>query len=495
MSAKLTIPARILSDLHELMMDEIGKVLPRDESGRIIVYGAGARGAVINVALRSLGRSIAYFIDSNPAKHGTTAWGIPVHGPDRLAGECPGETFVIVASDYPSDMLKTIEGYGFRNESNAAALFDRFSIFEGTPYTAPLPLLDFALGYNRLSDLPGFKCMGTPSASAPGALPLRILVLGNSTTDPEVADPLNWRIPDLREQSLGSWPRHLHELLAANGIEHLIFNGAISAYTSAQEAVKLLRDGLSLAPHLVIACDGINDTGCTYWHDQRHPKTHSFLARLDSALTPALTDRRIQIGTIESTASIEGISYGLATDKSPIGEWHANQRIMKAICAEFDIDFISFLQPGGLYLSDYLQSCEVRIRLHWLVSNLFISWRHLTAHYEAKHRGSQLADLPLRDLLDFYLTCAFGYDAEAGRFRAKEDVNDAFYRQARKIAFETDYIVDISETLYGHPEAFYDGCHCTDLGNRLIAERVFRELVSRNMLRMTMGKIARVNNG
>jgi len=320
-------------------------------------------------------------------------------------------------------------------------------------------------------------------------------VLGNSTTDPEVADPLDWRNPALKDKGCGSWPRYLHEQLEAKGIDHLIFNGAISAYTSSQEVVKLLRDGLSLAPHLVIAFDGINDTGCTYWHDQRHPKVHSFLNRLDAALAPRLTDSRIRIGTIEATASIEGISYGLATNNSPIEEWHANQRIMKAICSEFHINFISFLQPGGLYLSDYLRSCDVRIRLHWLIFNLFISWRHLAAHYEATHQGAQLTNLPLRELLNCYLASGFGYDDGVKCFTPKEDINDAFYRAAREIASHSDYIVDMADTLFGQPEVFYDGCHCTALGNRLIAERVLHELTSRRILAMPMRRGARAING
>jgi hypothetical protein len=53
---------------------------------------------------------------------------------------------------------------------------------------------------------------------------------------------------------------------------------------------------------------------------------------------------------------------------------------------------------------------------------------------------------------------------------------EAFYKEAKDIANKSNFIIDISDTLHGYPDVYYDLIHCTTKGNKLIAERIYDEL-------------------
>jgi lysophospholipase L1-like esterase len=483
MSPQITTRLSMLEDLKSAMIEEINRILPQDLSKIIVVYGAGARGAIIKTILKLLGRKLSYFIDSDKNKQNTSAWGIPVYHPDRIKKESINNIFVIVASDFSTEMVNTIESYGLKYGIHIATAFDRFRIYEGTAYTAPAPMLDFVLGYNRVSDIPGFKCLSTFPLGKQNDNPLRIVILGNSTSDPEVADPLDWEDLSLKNKGCGSWPLYFHQLLNNHGVNNLIYNGAMSAYTSNQEVLKLIRDGLILSPDIVIVLDGINDISPAYWHKNKYAKVHSHFNKMNEKIRPLLATRKIKIPTIESTSYFEDICYGLESSHSVIDEWHNNHRIMKAICDEFGIEYIAFIQPGGFYHKEYLKSCKAEIRIHWLISHLFISWRYVVKTYESNFPEKLFTDLDLGDQLQYFLTLSFGYNVKKHNFdNEKEDAAEKFYRGARKIASNCNYILDISNILNGHPDALFNGCHCTNIGNMLIANRIFQEIKNREII-------------
>jgi hypothetical protein len=483
MPAKITTSLSMLEDLKLVMIEEIKRILPQDSSKSIIVYGAGARGAIIKAVFKNLGRKIAYFIDSDGTKQNTFVWGIPVHHPSKIKEENNEKVFVMVASDYPTEMVNTVESYGLKYGVHIATVFDRFRIHEGTAYTAPTPMLDFVLGYNRVYDIPGFKCLSSLPVGNHQKNPLRIVILGNSTTDPEVADPLEWEDLSLKNKGCGSWPLYFHQLLNSHGIDNIIYNGAMSAYTSSQEVFKLIRDGLTLSPDIVIVLDGINDISPAYWHKNKYAKVHSHFNKINDTIKPLIATKQIKIPTIESTGYFEDICFGIQSSRSVIEEWHSNHRIMKAICDEFGVEYIAFLQPGGFYYNEYLKSCRAKIRIHWLISHLFLSWRYVVKSYESNFQGKLFTDLDLGDQLQYFLTLSFGYNAKKHNFdNEKEDAAEKFYRGAKKITGNCNYIVDISNILNGHPDALFNGCHCTNIGNKLIAKRVFQEIKIREII-------------
>jgi len=72
-----------------------------------------------------------------------------------------------------------------------------------------------------------------------------ILALGGSTTD-------GVKFPN-------SWPEQLARMLKERNIPGTVINGGIGGYTSSQELLKLIRDGLEFQPTIVITLNGVND--------------------------------------------------------------------------------------------------------------------------------------------------------------------------------------------------------------------------------------------
>jgi hypothetical protein len=467
----------IIESVIDLLKNEVKRVLSGHHSKKIIIYGAGARGIVLNETLKMMGLEAACFLDSNPEKQNTTILGIPVHEPLRLMYEDIDEVVIIIAIASPRDVVPALEGLGFDASKNIKWLFDNESLGSGIARTEGMPLIDFFLGYNRQSDLPGFKCLGNDTGEE-----IRILVLGGSTTDPEVMDPMEWNAPDTREQSLGSWPRFLHQHLTTNGINALLFNGGMSSYISGQEMLKLIRDGLVLKPDIVICFDGINDSQSYMRYDSKLSKYHSYFKTVEESISPLFSKSGISAfgGRIEAPF-VQGICHGVEADISAFEEWHSNQRIMRAVCEEFDIEYVCFLQPGGIFLKDYRQSCDAVIRRRWFLWDFFLLFARDPQNFSIAYEQAIPAEKKLRELFQ---------NSSLYKFEHVE----TFYRHARDAAKSNDYIVDIVDALNGYPDVFYDRVHCNMKGNKLIAERIYQELTGRGVLRRALDKAADPGN-
>jgi lysophospholipase L1-like esterase len=124
------------------------------------------------------------------------------------------------------------------------------------PYQGAWSVLDPHLGYahadtevlvkklkEKYSWIDGFAVY---SKRAPAALerPI-ILALGGSTTDGVRSDH--------------SWPEELSKLLAQRGISGTVVNGGTVGYSTNQELLKLVRDGLEFKPDIIISYSGVND--------------------------------------------------------------------------------------------------------------------------------------------------------------------------------------------------------------------------------------------
>src|SRR5262249_27994290 len=90
--------------------------------------------------------------------------------------------------------------------------------------------------------LDGFVVYGDPSKGLQRPI---ILTLGGSTT--------------AGVQFPNSWPEQLARMLKERNIPGTVINGAIGGYTSSQELLKLIRDGLEFQPNIVITLNGVND--------------------------------------------------------------------------------------------------------------------------------------------------------------------------------------------------------------------------------------------
>lgn len=466
----------VVESVIDLMKQEVERVLSGHPSKKIIIYGAGARGIVLYETLRILGLEVAYFIDSNTQKQNTNILGIPVHEPLKLMHEDVNDILIIIAIASPRDVIPTLEGLGLDASKNITWIFDNETLGNGIARTEGMPLIDFFLGYNRQSDLPGFKRLGSDTGGE-----LRIVILGGSTTDPEVMDPMEWNDPKKREQSLGSWPRFLHEYLTANGIDAVIYNGGMSSYISGQEMLKLIRDGLALKPDLIICFDGINDAQSYMRYDSRFSKYHSYFMTLENCMTPLFSKSKISaFGGRAEVPFVQGICYGVAEDNSAFDEWYSNQRIMRAVCSEFNAEYVCFLQPGGIFLHDYLRSCDAVLRTRWFLWDSFILFAKELQHYVMSHDPSIPSENNLRTIFQYCLSYPFDHVEE-------------FYRHAKETAKSNDYIVDMVDALNGYPDVFYDRVHCNMKGNKLIAERIYQELTTRGILHRAMAQLADQN--
>jgi len=491
---ELATRSEMVEKMKNIISGEVQRVIAASRSRKIIIYGAGARGIVLFELLKSSGYEVPYFIDAG--KKGTTVCGIPVYEPMHIMYEDFDTIFVAVAADFPGELIENLKNFGLDPESNATCIFDRKSLDDGTAYVTPYPTVDFFLGHTRIYELPGFKYLGDGDArNIDVRNGLRILTLGGSTTDPEVVDPIDLNGSGNLANCAGSWPRFLHELLTDQGIRNSIYNGGMGGYTAAQEAIKLVRDGLAIKPDIVITLDGINDGCWIYWLKNKYPKFHAYFEHLERAVSPILADNKMASVYSPVAGFVNGISYGIeSSETSAFEEWHANHRLMHAVCNEFDVEYVAFLQPGGLHDVDYLDSCDVQYRAHWFTCKFFTTTgRQL--HDLAGDQYSKLHNgIEVTELLSQFHSNIFDYDVDAvANFNIRYKNIEEFYKKAKQVAEKSDYILDIVDTFNGIPDVFMDTAHCTSEGNALLARRIYDEMNKSGVLSKALAKVAARN--
>lgn len=264
----------------------------------------------------------------------------------------------------------------------------------------------------------GFEVHGDPGDRRA----LRLITLGGSTT----------------EAFAGDWPKTLYEECRKRNIPVVLFNGGVSGHGSAQELLKLLRDGLLLRPDVVISYDGVNDRGGEAGGSERrrrlaHP-VHSrvFAQLLGGGEAPFLPNAVFALRrAFFSKNAVEGIEWGVPDGSPSSEEWLLNVRAMRALSVEFGFHYVGFLQPA-----------------------FGVGGRRPSREEEAR------LNVP-------------------GRERASLD---AFYREAARLVPARSYLVDFTGVLGGRDDFYRDFCHLDEEGNRLVGRAVFRELESRRWL-------------
>ena len=300
--------------------------------------------------------------------------------------------------------------------------------------TAKMSFIDPHLGYahDTQTDLnlgadpaiPGFVIYGDVGQ----ADALRIVALGGSTTDPLDRE---------------NWPKVLLQDLESAGIPAIVYNGGVSGYSSNQELLKLIRDVLPLEPDIVVSLNGINDLG--FLHSiPSHPMVHPYQRRLLESIAhkkpPRILPnvvtigRRFIEGRVPKLNRIKGIHYGTYVVTQDHQQWARNVRLMHTIASEFEIAFVSFLQPT-LGIGEYDSSPE---------------------------------DLRLI--------------AEATRERGLYlDRLESFYGEARDVAAKSEYIEDFTDLFAGKTGLYRDARHPNAEGYALIARSIFDTLRDRGI--------------
>lgn len=169
--------------------------------------------------------------------------------------------------------------------------------------------LDPNLGFN----IPSYTKLNTEKSNDSR---VKIAILGGSTTT------LNLYTEKI-------WPEYLTEILSTHNISAQVYCTSVAGQTVSQEVIKLLRDVLvQYNPDIVISYSLINETGFCFV--DKHPFIHNYQFELMSKFYDQDKISNINMG-------IENNDYST--------HWITMQRVMHAICEEFNINYISIVQP------------------------------------------------------------------------------------------------------------------------------------------------------
>ena len=284
-----------------------------------------------------------------------------------------------------------------------------FSIFGIGGYTKLLDSIDSLLTLNRVKeDIVGFRVWDNCNKNGK-----KIVILGNSTSDPSTGN-------------IKSWSECLYNIIDKLGVDITIYNGAVTGYSSTQEFLKLNRDVLSLQPDIVISFSGYNDIegNSTVEH---FPFLHKYENKFYNYLLkqPRLAPDSMYV------RNVSYVTNGLPSELTDYDIWLRNMRRMHVICEEFNIKFISILQP----MVDYKPAKDTRE--HELIVKEFL-------------KTTQSEQLP----------------CEVKRFCTELESKIINY----------PYIKNFTDIFQSEYNVFYDTCHYTQNGNQIIADRVFQLL-------------------
>lgn len=278
-----------------------------------------------------------------------------------------------------------------------------FIVTNVTLYIDDLNILDTLLAYSRCEkEYTGIVCFGnTNNINA-----YKILVLGNSSSENNIGGNI-------------CWSKYLYdELKNYFNEEIIIYNAAMSGYTSGQEFLKLARDGMELAPDLVISFSGVNDI---IWKKGSKVYGYRFLNVYSDKVWKCILKYNNIIPDSLYMRNINTIYNGIMTGKKDYEIWIENERMMHALCEEFGYKFIGILQP-------------------------FISV------------GGAVIEKKLTDLM---AEAGMGCDFINGQ-------KDFVYNVVNKID-NYSYIYNLTDIFCGKNNMFHDGLHYTEDGNKIIA--------------------------
>lgn len=245
-----------------------------------------------------------------------------------------------------------------------------------------------------------------------------ILALGGSTTDPIQYDH--------------SWPEELAKILKDKGLPGTVINGGTGGYSTNQELIKLIRDGIEFAPDVVISYSGINDRG-TYGR-LPNPMVHKYQREVISELVkrkpPPLLPSTIlllQDYVTSKEGAVVGFTLGVDTLRS-LGKWYErNLALMEAVARTSGAEFFAVLQPNA-YIGDYEWGAD------------YEKQRGKSAQYikAVRRLYAEIIDLPKR----------------------------------------VDYVYDFTKIFSGVKDAYIqDGVHATLNGNKIVAEHMLNLIV------------------
>lgn len=256
---------------------------------------------------------------------------------------------------------------------------------------------DWLLGntFKQELDCPGFYIHGDKKGSGK-----KIVLLGNSASDP-LFYPQK------------SWPEMFCENCQKHQVESIVYNGAVTDYSSINEMIKLLRDALLIKPDIVISYSGIID----------------FREYVPGF--PYLNLNLMRTSTRWESENDKEVIYGLADNRSAYERWISNEKIMNQVCQIQGISFYGILQP-------------------WLGSDRSNAWEKLQMWS------------------DYYWQVAF---PQFDKFvsNAKE-----FKRKIQTDVKENEWLYDFTNIFswIDDDDIYFDSIHVNEQGNQIVAEKI-----------------------
>jgi hypothetical protein len=270
-------------------------------------------------------------------------------------------------------------------------------------------VFDYRLGYVRAGrPLSGFDAIGEDGAP-------RVLALGGYTT------------PEQAERGL-SWPNLLHGLFLRGGKPVQILSGDTDGYSSAQEMLMLIRDGILLKPEIAVCLSGFYDfaygLGFLKKEDRKYAeilRKHPF-TNLGQLKYYGWMTARFPLGR-------DKMHYGEENSAPAWENWIRHMDIVHCLCEEFGIRHTAFLQP-------------------------------------CVFSGQNVPEKPDFDAFDE----EYGFNPEemAGYWEAFRQM----YGRASEAAKSREYIVDLSG-LFGGGD-FLDPCHLSETSLEILTGEIYK---------------------
>ncbi len=409
--------------MNPLLNSKLSQILAACYDRELAIYGSGEKALEFYGELKKYGKDIAFFLDDAPVSD--TLEGKPLRNVADLLLDRSG-IFIAVVKPEKAGSLE------LRNFFVSLGMLPRVDFDEvfsaNSAGEAPFPyVLDANLGHNMLGDLPGFMVFGDMKA----ARPYRVFILGGSTADSNCYS----------KQGIVSWPEFLYEKLSSINKNTVLYCGAVIGYTANQEFLKLARDIVPMSPNLVISYSGHNDL-------RTYPRPLADYYGPTRAGRPFLTDktemfyrRSIEMAKSRIVPGFENIvTYGLTNDQSPASFWLSNQRMMYSLAREFKFNFLGVLQPNA-YVTENLHGVD--------------SFEALRARYYPQ--------------------------AAMYHIMPPEHVRQNM-REARELIKPHPFLSEYTGIFDGDPNDVYlDLVHVSTKGNRIIADRIFQDLLERGL--------------
>lgn len=363
---------------------------------KVVLYGADVSGFAFLYWADKADVNVAYFVDRNNEKQKMLIMGKEVKAPIELMYENSDEIKIVITAPGGKDsIVKTLTEMGFRCDKHIVTEFVDNRL--GSKHRQ----VDILLGTSRGDEILYEMKKKNPDDE------MLIMVVGGSTTDPLY-------------EGINSWSFYLQEVIDNNGIAARVVNVAECGYTSSQELLVLLRDGLAVNPDVVISYSGWNDV--------------SPAADIEKGKRYAYTSRNLYLTFDNLVGNCRGEPFGDVyygkLESSAFERYITNMRLMHAMCVEFNCKFYGLLQPS-------------------------------------------LASIPI-ELLQSSFAKSVARDSLMTNMREKWD---DFYNKYLARKSVCNYLYDFTHILNGHDDVFEDPCHVNDDGNRIIAENVFALLV------------------